>query len=159
MHNVKHSPTGIHSFAPRARRLTRSRSLLSDEENGSSAMGALLGPTPPDLFDDFSVLSVGLTFPSATRWLFETCRPRSSRGKLSDGMRGGRREGAGRPPGSGNGPTVEVRSVSMIPQAWQLLDQMRGASSRGVWIAASVFRAHNGHAAELSKASLTPPPH
>ena len=71
-------------------------------------------------------------------------------------MRGGRREGAGRKPGSGAGPTVEVRSVSMIPQAWQLLDEMRGASSRGVWIASAVFRAHNGHAAALSKASLTP---
>ena len=35
--------------------------------------------------------------------------------------------------GSSGGPRVVIRSVSKIPQAWQLLDQMRGASSRGVW--------------------------
>ena len=62
----------------------------------------------------------------------------------------------GRPKGSGDGRTVEIRSISMTPEAWHLLDQMRGASSRGVWISSAVFRAHNGHEAELSKASLTP---
>jgi hypothetical protein len=55
----------------------------------------------------------------------------------------GRREGAGRPRGSGNGKTVEVRSISMMPSAWAKLDQMRGSTSRGVWISAAVYRAYN----------------
>jgi hypothetical protein len=42
--------------------------------------------------------------------------------------RGGRREGAGRPKGSGNGRTVEIRSVSMLPESWQKLDELRGSS-------------------------------
>jgi hypothetical protein len=46
-------------------------------------------------------------------------------------MHGGRREGAGRPRGSGNGPTVEIRSVSMPPAAWEKLDELKGESSRG----------------------------
>ena len=45
----------------------------------------------------------------------------------------------GRPKGSGDGRTVEIRSISMTPEAWHLLDQMRGASSRGVWISSAVF--------------------
>jgi len=39
---------------------------------------------------------------------------------------GGRREGAGRPRGSGNGATVETYSVSLPPKTWQLIDEMRG---------------------------------
>ena len=52
--------------------------------------------------------------------------------------RGGRREGAGRPKGSGNGRTVEIRSVSMLPSAWEKLDKLRGQASRGMWISATV---------------------
>jgi hypothetical protein len=33
---------------------------------------------------------------------------------------GGRREGAGRPRGSGNGPTVETHSVSLPPKTWPI---------------------------------------
>jgi hypothetical protein len=53
---------------------------------------------------------------------------------------GGRREGAGRPRGSGNGPTVETHSVSLPPKTWQLIDEMRGSSSRGVFISVCVYR-------------------
>jgi hypothetical protein len=58
-------------------------------------------------------------------------------------MRGGRRVGAGRPRGSGSGKTTEIKSVSMTPSVWQKLDQLRGTSSRGVWIAAKVNQAFN----------------
>jgi hypothetical protein len=34
--------------------------------------------------------------------------------------------GAGRPKGSGTGHTVEVKSVSMTPESWRLLDELRG---------------------------------
>ena len=44
---------------------------------------------------------------------------------------GGKRPGAGRPLGSGNGRTVEIRSISMPPQTWEKLDELRGATSRG----------------------------
>jgi hypothetical protein len=47
---------------------------------------------------------------------------------------GGRREGAERPRGFGNGPTVETHSVSLPPKTWQLIDEMRGSWSRGVFI-------------------------
>lgn len=53
---------------------------------------------------------------------------------------GGRREGAGRPRGSGNGPTVETHSVSLPPKTWQLIDEMRGSWSRGVFISVCVYR-------------------
>jgi hypothetical protein len=53
---------------------------------------------------------------------------------------GGRREGARRPRGSGNGPTVETHSVSLPPKTWQLIDEMRGSSSRGVFISVCVYR-------------------
>jgi hypothetical protein len=42
--------------------------------------------------------------------------------------------------GSGNGRTVEVRSVSMPPQAWQMLDEFRAGTSRGVWISSRIWR-------------------
>ncbi len=53
---------------------------------------------------------------------------------------GGRREGAGRPRGPDNGPTVETHSVSLPPKTWQLIDEMRGSSSRGVFISVCVYR-------------------
>ena len=52
---------------------------------------------------------------------------------------GGKRPGAGRPLGSGNGRTVEIRSISMPPQTWEKLDELRGATSRGVWIRSRVW--------------------
>ena len=58
-------------------------------------------------------------------------------------MRGGRREGAGRPKGSGDGPTAQIRSVSMLPEVWAKLDQMRGSTSRGVWLSARICRDFN----------------
>jgi hypothetical protein len=41
---------------------------------------------------------------------------------------GGKRPGAGRPLGSGNGRTVEIRSISMPPQTWEKLDELRGVA-------------------------------
>jgi hypothetical protein len=67
--------------------------------------------------------------------------------------RGGKRDGAGRPPGSGTGKTVEVRSVSMLPEAWAKLDQMRGTASRGIWISAAVYQRFNAS----HQVGLTPP--
>jgi hypothetical protein len=43
---------------------------------------------------------------------------------------GGRREG----------PTVETYSVSLPPKTWQLIDEMRGSSSRWVFISVCVYR-------------------
>ena len=52
--------------------------------------------------------------------------------------RGGKREGAGRPK---TGRTVVSRSVSMEPETWAKLDDLRGKKSRGQWIAERVRRA------------------
>ena len=60
---------------------------------------------------------------------------------------GGARRGAGRPRGSGNGPTVEIRSISMVHEVWVRLDQMRGSVSRGVWISTRVNRDFNAREA------------
>jgi hypothetical protein len=48
--------------------------------------------------------------------------------------RGGAREGAGRKPGSGTGRKVITRSVSMPPEKWDRLDELRGDKSRGKFI-------------------------
>jgi hypothetical protein len=53
---------------------------------------------------------------------------------------GGKRKGAGRPPGSGKGRTVETRSISMPPEAWAKLDQLRAEQSRGAFLAAKLKR-------------------
>lgn len=55
--------------------------------------------------------------------------------------RGGKRAGAGRPPGTGKGRTVETRSVSMPPAMWDKLDALRGDRSRGEWISELVQKA------------------
>ena len=55
-------------------------------------------------------------------------------------QQGGRREGAGRPKGSGTGPTTESKGISMPPKTWQLIDEMRGSSSRGVFISVAIYR-------------------
>jgi len=55
--------------------------------------------------------------------------------------RGGKRKGAGRKPGSGEGRKAITRSVSMEPETWDKLDAMRGATSRGQWIAEKVRKA------------------
>jgi hypothetical protein len=49
--------------------------------------------------------------------------------------RGGAREGSGRPKGTGKGRKVITRSVSMPPEKWDRLDEMRGEQSRGKFIA------------------------
>jgi hypothetical protein len=41
----------------------------------------------------------------------------------------------------------------MLPEAWELLDQMRGSSSRGTWIAARVHRDFNAASKDLSNNS------
>ena len=53
---------------------------------------------------------------------------------------GGKRKGAGRPPGSGQGRTVETRSVSMPPDLWAKLDRLRGEQSRGAFLSAKIKR-------------------
>jgi hypothetical protein len=49
--------------------------------------------------------------------------------------RGGARKGAGRPQGTAKGRKVITRSVSMPPEKWDRLDEMRGEQSRGKFIA------------------------
>jgi hypothetical protein len=49
--------------------------------------------------------------------------------------RGGARKGAGRKTGSGTGRTAITRSVSMPPEKWDRLDDLRGEQSRGKFIA------------------------
>ena len=61
--------------------------------------------------------------------------------KASSGVmpQGGARPGAGRPAGSGTGRTVEVHGVSLPPEAWRMLDELRGSTSRGVWIRCRIW--------------------
>jgi hypothetical protein len=54
--------------------------------------------------------------------------------------RGGKREGAGRKPGSGAGRVAITRSVSMTEESWDALDAARGELSRGEWIASRLPR-------------------
>jgi hypothetical protein len=54
--------------------------------------------------------------------------------------RGGKREGAGRKPGSGKGRVSVTRSVSMSEESWDALDAARGEQSRGEWIASRLPR-------------------
>ena len=49
--------------------------------------------------------------------------------------RGGKREGAGRKPGSGLGRTVKTSSISLPPALWGKLDEIRGDNSRSAWVA------------------------
>jgi hypothetical protein len=42
----------------------------------------------------------------------------------------------------------------MLPSAWQMLDQMRGTASRGVWISSRIFRDFNNR--DAGKANVTP---
>jgi hypothetical protein len=67
---------------------------------------------------------------------------------------GGRR--AGRPKGSGDGPTVEIKSISMKPAVWELVDQMRGNSSRGVYVSVCLYRQIS--ATRSGGSNLSPPP-
>ena len=50
-------------------------------------------------------------------------------------IRGGARKGAGRKPSVGTGRKVITRSVSMPPEKWDRLDELRGEQSRGKFIA------------------------
>jgi hypothetical protein len=56
---------------------------------------------------------------------------------------GGKRVGAGRPAGSSGGRTVESRSVSLSFRDWQKIDEARGRSSRGVYLASILHRTWN----------------
>jgi hypothetical protein len=49
--------------------------------------------------------------------------------------RGGSRPNAGRPQGTVKGRKVITRSVSMPPEKWDRLDELRGDKSRGKFIA------------------------
>jgi hypothetical protein len=57
---------------------------------------------------------------------------------------GGKRNGAGRPIGSGVGKSVTTRSVSLSPEMWAMIDKLRGSSTRGSWLTAIVYRQVNG---------------
>ena len=57
--------------------------------------------------------------------------------------RGGKREGAGRPPGSGTGRTVTTSSINLPPDLWAKLDTLRGDSTRSAWIAEKIRRARS----------------
>jgi hypothetical protein len=48
---------------------------------------------------------------------------------------GGKRHGSGRPQGTVKGRKVITRSVSMPPEKWDRLDELRGEQSRGKFIA------------------------
>jgi len=48
----------------------------------------------------------------------------------------------------GSGRTVEIRSISMLPSAWEKLDALRGEASRGMWISARVNRDFNARASQ-----------
>jgi hypothetical protein len=48
---------------------------------------------------------------------------------------GGKRPNAGRPKGAIKGRKVVTRSVSMPPEKWDRLDELRGDKSRGKFIA------------------------
>jgi hypothetical protein len=55
--------------------------------------------------------------------------------------RGGKREGAGRPPGSGTGRTVTTSSINLTPELWDRLDALREELTRSAWIAANIKNA------------------
>ena len=55
--------------------------------------------------------------------------------------RGGKREGAGRPSGSGQGRTVTTSSINLPPELWSRLDALRGELTRSAWIAAKIKNA------------------
>jgi hypothetical protein len=55
--------------------------------------------------------------------------------------RGGKREGAGRKPGSGKGRTVTSSSITLLPELWDKLDELRGEATRSAWIAAKIKNA------------------
>ena len=48
---------------------------------------------------------------------------------------GGSRQNSGRPKGTVKGRKVITRSVSMPPEKWDRLDELRGEQSRGKFIA------------------------
>ena len=50
-------------------------------------------------------------------------------------IKGGKREGAGRKLGSGQGRTVTTSSISLPPTLWVKLDEIRGDNSRSAWVA------------------------
>jgi hypothetical protein len=56
-------------------------------------------------------------------------------------MKGGKRKGAGRKPGSGKGRTAQTASISMAPELWEKADALRGQKSRSAWIAEKVRKA------------------
>jgi hypothetical protein len=54
---------------------------------------------------------------------------------------GGKRKGAGRPPGSGTGRTVKTSSINLPHELWNKLDELRGDKSRSAWVADKIKRA------------------
>ncbi len=56
--------------------------------------------------------------------------------------RGGKRPGAGRK--AKHGVAVVTSSISMIPEAWSMLDAQRGAVSQGEWIFGLILKADLG---------------
>ena len=56
----------------------------------------------------------------------------------NNSSRGGKREGAGRPPGTGTGRKVTTSSINLPPALWDKLDSLRGELTRSAWIAAKI---------------------
>ena len=47
--------------------------------------------------------------------------------------------------------------VSMPPEAWRMLDELRGSTSRGVWLRCGIWAVWQA-SHEQQQANLTPPP-
>ena len=71
--------------------------------------------------------------------------------------RGGKREGAGRPPGSGQGRTVTTSSINLPPTLWEKLDRIKGEQTRSAWIADRIKKAR-GQFLRRTKQVLAPMP-
>ena len=54
---------------------------------------------------------------------------------------------------------IKILGVSMPPEAWRMLNELRGSTSRGVWIRCRIWGVWQSsrQAGSGSKASLTPP--
>ena len=73
--------------------------------------------------------------------VFATCRTSLCESKLATYCNKVVDEKApGGPAGSGTGRTVETHGISLPPKTSQLIDEMRGSSSRGVFISVCVYR-------------------
>jgi hypothetical protein len=71
--------------------------------------------------------------------------------------RGGKREGAGRPLGSGKGRTVKTSSISLPPVLWDKLDELRGDKSRSAWVADKIKKSRTKTSLQNAKGDSQSP--